>query len=1016
MISFNIPGSGVHTINLLIGLPEITDPIVIDGTTQPGYAGAPLVELNGAQAGSGANAFSVTAGSSTIRGFAINRFNGSGISLRTNGNNVIEANYIGLDPTGTLDRGSNTGISMFQSSGNTIGSTTPASRNVVSGNGTGISVIGSNNTIIGNFIGTNAAGTASIESGRGVEVLNVSGSTTNNNVIGGTSAGAGNLISGNGTGIDNGAPNTTIQGNLIGTDPSGTSAIGNGTGINSSGAGALVGGTAAGARNIISGNSLGVRISGISGTQSKVEGNFIGTDITGLVALGNTTGGVHAGDLALIGGTSPAARNVISGNGGTGNVAVGHNIISGQPATVQGNYIGTDVTGMAALNNPSVGIAISSSNNQIGGLEPGAKNVISGNQVGIRVGTSFFSGPVGNIIRGNIIGLNALGTAPMPNASTGIELLGVSNTTIGGTANGAGNQISFNGGPGVTVNGGLGNSIRGNSIFSNLGLAIDLWPLNSAVSNGVNPNDLNDADTGSNNFQNFPLLTSVSPNGGGTSIQGSLNSTPNTIFQIDFYSNVACDPSGNGEGAIFFDTTSVTTDANGNAIINFASSVTLPSGRVLTATATDPTGNTSEFSSCDSSNTVGTLQFTLATYHVLEDVGAATITVVRHGGSEGEFSVDYNTVDGTAVAGSDYTAVSGTFSFADGETSKTFTIPIADDGVAESSETVKLVLTGFTDLETRGNPTIATMVIQDSNTPLVLLLENIDVVEGDSGTTNGSVLVHLSAQTGRTVTADIGFLPTSATPNVDFVAPSGSITFLPGVITQTITVEIIGDTLTEINETFRVQLSNAVNAGVANFSLVRIIDQDPLRIDGGTKAGRASGGQTIQLTGAFARLSQVKIGGNTATWFFGANSGVINVITPAHAAGAVQIEMTQTGGSPYSKPNAFAYLPTVFTDNTLVVGQTTAKAQHVIELRQAIDSLRAVAGLAPATWTDPTLSPTSTIIKLVHIVELRSYLDDVATQLGYATSPYTDSSLGAGSVIKRIHLEELRQRIRTIAG
>ena len=1014
VITFNIPGSGVHTINLFIGLPGITDPVVLDATTQPGYAGTPLIELNGAQAGSGASGFSISAGASTIRGFAINRFNNAGIALSGNGNNLIEGNYIGLDPTGTLGRPNFAGILGFSSSNNTIGGTTPGARNVISANSfDGIEITGSANQIIGNFIGTNSSGTAPLPNGiNGVELNNIGGPGSINNVIGGTNPGAGNLISGNQRGITNSAINTVIQGNLIGTDPTGTVAVGNGTGIDSSGINVLIGGTAPGARNLISGNAGGVRISGL---QSRLQGNLIGTDITGTIALGNTGGGVFAGSHALIGGTTPAARNVISGNGGNGNLVIGFNILADFPVTVQGNYIGTDVTGNVALNNPSYGVAVSSSNNQIGGVVPGARNIVSGNFFGVQIG-GFSGGASGNVVRGNFIGLNAAGNAPLPNVFEGVRVFGATGTTIGGVTLEASNTIAFNGGNGVWVGSQTGNSIRGNSIYSNGGLGIDLTPFNVANPDGVSQNDLNDPDTGANNLQNFPLLTSVSPNGGGTSIQGTFNSTPNTTFQIDFYSNVACDPSGYGEGALFFDNTSVMTDANGNATINFASAGILPSGRVLTATATDPTGNTSEFSPCDSSNAIGNLQFSIATYNVLEDVGAALITVVRHGGTEGALSVDYNTVDGTAIAGSDYTAVSGTFNFVDGETSKTFTIPIADDGVSEPNETVKLVLTGFTDLETRGNPTSATMVIQDSTTPLFLLLSSIDVVEGDSGTTNGSVLVSLSAQTGRTVTADIGYLPTSATANVDFVPPSGSVTFLPGVITQTITVAIIGDTLTEFNETFRVQLSNAVNAGVANFSLVRIIDQDPLRIDGGTKAGRVSGGQTIQLTGAFARLSTVKMGGTSATWFFGANSGIINVITPAHAAGAVQIDMTQTGGSPYSKPIAFAYLQTVFTDNTLVVGQTTAKAQHIIELRQAIDSLRAVAGLAPASWTDPTVSPASTIIKVVHIVELRTYLDDVATQLGYATSPYTDPSLGAGSVIKRIHLEELRQRIRTIAG
>src|SRR3989442_4781854 len=130
--------------------------------------------------------------------------------------------------------------------------------------------------------------------------------------------------------------------------------------------------------------------------------------------------------------------------------------------------------------------------------------------------------------------------------------------------------------------------------------------------------------------------------------------------------------------------------------------MTLASCRVITATATDPAGNTSEFSPCDSTNTIGSLQFSSASYKVLEDVGNAVITVIRSGGSKGTLSANYSTADGTATAGSDYTAVSGTLVFGDGETSKTFTIPIANDGISEPDETVQLALTGFTDLETMG--------------------------------------------------------------------------------------------------------------------------------------------------------------------------------------------------------------------------------------------------------------------------------------------------------------------------
>ena len=193
----------------------------------------------------------------------------------------------------------------------------------------------------------------------------------------------------------------------------------------------------------------------------------------------------------------------------------------------------------------------------------------------------------------------------------------------------------------------------------------------------------------------------------------------------------------------------------------------------------------------------------------------------------------------------------------------------------------------------------------------------------------------------------------------------------------------------------------------------------PLRIDSiAAPAGRTSGGQQIVLNGAFPGLSTVTMGGAAASFIYtngGNDTSKITVTTPAHAVGAVDIVLTPTSGSTLTKTNAFAYLPTVFTDDTIMVGQTTTKAQHILELRQAVDAMRAVAGLSGAPWNDPALAAGNTI-RAVHITDLRTFLDDAATRLGFATSPYTDPGLTTGFVIKRVHIEELRQRIRTIAG
>src|SRR5207237_4779047 len=130
-ITFNIAGAGVHTIALASALPIITDPIIIDGTTQPGYAGAPLIELDGTGAGAGAHGLNITAGNSTVRALVINRFNGNGININTAGNNLITGCYIGTNAAGTAGLNNNqNGIQIRGNGSNTIGGTTAAARNV----------------------------------------------------------------------------------------------------------------------------------------------------------------------------------------------------------------------------------------------------------------------------------------------------------------------------------------------------------------------------------------------------------------------------------------------------------------------------------------------------------------------------------------------------------------------------------------------------------------------------------------------------------------------------------------------------------------------------------------------------------------------------------------------------------------------------------------------------------------------------------------------------------------------
>ncbi len=265
-------------------------------------------------------------------------------------------------------------------------------------------------------------------------------------------------------------------------------------------------------------------------------------------------------------------------------------LITGSNVIIEGNFIGTDAGGTNDQGNTQDGIRISGANNRVGGTLPAARNLISGNNSdGIEITGS---GATGNLVQGNLIGTTASGSSGLANTSDGIQIFnGASNNTIGGTAAGAGNVIAFNGADGVFVSSGTGNRIQRNSIFSNGGLGIDLG------ANGVTSNDPGDPDSGANRLQNFPVLQSIVVSGGNTTILGSIDSaTGNSTYPItiEFFSNSSCDPSGHGEGETFLG--AILVSGPGSFIATFA--VSLPLNSVVTATATDNAGNTSEFSAC----------------------------------------------------------------------------------------------------------------------------------------------------------------------------------------------------------------------------------------------------------------------------------------------------------------------------------------------------------------------------------------------------------------------------------
>ena len=366
-VHFSI-GSGPRTIAVLSALPTITDPLVLDATTQPGYAGKPLVELTGSQVGgtSKVTGISITAGDSVVRGLVINRFSGNGIRLLTGGGNTISGNYIGTDASGSADAGNGGQGVLVQTPGNLIGGTTGGDGNVISGNASNgvylYTAAASGNAVRGNRIGTDAAGRVAIGNGQcGVGVDSAA-----DNVIGGVTAGSRNVISGNGTdGVliaGAGATRNRVWGNYIGTDSRGWFKVGNGAyGVEVSQPANSVGAPLRAARNVISGNTRsGVVLYLSSATGNRVQGNFIGTDATGRRDLGNGGRGLDITNGPadnLIGGAGPLARNVISGNDGGG-----MGVYNGSAHnTVSGNYVGTDRLGVGLVPNGAAAISIVSS-------------------------------------------------------------------------------------------------------------------------------------------------------------------------------------------------------------------------------------------------------------------------------------------------------------------------------------------------------------------------------------------------------------------------------------------------------------------------------------------------------------------------------------------------------------------------------------------------------------------------------------------------------------------------------
>ena len=499
-IAFAIPGDGFHAILPASPLPPITDPAVIDATSQPGYTSLPLIDLDGTNAGPSAGLV-IRASGSEVHGLSINRFASTGIWIDGVDGATVEKNIVGLDVSGN-DFGNGADGVLISGDNNVVRD------NVLSGNAlsglaiTGIPGVGDGfaqgNVVLGNRIGTDDASAA----GRKNDLIGVLLINAFDTLIGGASVGEGNVISGNGDPasinpdagrgvlIRNSGRNSLL-GNRIGTDLSGNQGVGNaeaGIEIRDSTLN-VIGGTATGSGNVISTNlSDGVRITGALSTSNRVSGNLIGTAGSGTGDFGNTGAGVFLVDSSarnVIG--EPGGRNVIAGND-----SVGIAILQSDGNIVRSNYVGINAAG-GALGNTTGGVALSSGadRNVIGGTDAGAGNVISANGTlaNGRAGINVFFGASENEVLGNYIGTDPTGTITDPdgvpsngdefgNAGSGVRIATGTSNIIGGPVVGARNVISGNGESGISITGAAveigGNKVLGNYIGLDASGIVDL--------------------------------------------------------------------------------------------------------------------------------------------------------------------------------------------------------------------------------------------------------------------------------------------------------------------------------------------------------------------------------------------------------------------------------------------------------------------------------------------------------------------------------------------------------------
>ena len=908
-IDFDIGGGGPATISPLSALPDITDVVTIDATTQPGFSSSPLIQIDGSLAGGNVDGLTFDSGASgsTIKGLIISDFTGNQYGILVNGatNMTIQGNWIGTNAAGTAAAGNGNGIQLINSSADLIGTdgdgvNDAAERNVISGNtNDGILVFqSSDNTIAGNYIGTSAAGTGAVGNGSfGVDVR-PGGSQSNNNIIGTNgsndafNADERNIISANSSGVQIVGVNNTVAGNWIGLDVNGAALVNGSTGsagITMQGTGGFIGTNADGIadtdeRNVIDSNGLWDIVDDASG--SVIAGNYIGTDPTGTIAISSATRGIDIGSNVTVGGTTAAQRNVIAG------AFYGVYLDGSSNSTILGNYIGTDASGTLALPNTNgVYLLDNANSNIIGGATAGSGNVISGNtNAGVTVDGA---GTISNSLLNNLIGLTADQSSNLPNSGGALVISNSAVLRAGGTFNGNvsdggtldlhGNNVSVVGG--LTGSGTVNNNattgaatltVNGIGTFS--GSIADGGAATTALTIAGGAETL----TGSNGYSGPTTITAGTlqvGNGGTAGTLGSGTITDNGTLAYDYSNSINFTKVIGGSGTLSLTST-------GGAITQ---GVAITVGSVVANAATGITlngpGNTfSSFSATNSSS---------GAISVTDTSASLSVSGITQSGTTAGSNVTVNQTGALTISG----AISTTAT-ANGVISLMSSGPLTANAGVSAGGSGNLTLTGGSSSGNSDGVNIDGAIIE-SGTGAVLLQSSGG---GITGSNNYGVVIQAGGvveTTGATGTVTLngtggGSAPSSFDDGVEVTGTGSLVTSGGG------NVSITGHGgLGAAGEDFGIRIAAGGNVTAGGSGTVT------LNGTGGGNGG-AEYGVLVTDTGSLVTSSGGNVsitghgGGNAA---FSADSGVViqsGAQVSAGGAGSVTVQGTgagSTGGS-----------------------------------------------------------------------------------------------------------------------